>query len=157
MSPNWLTQLAPAHAPPPPSAWPPAPGWWVLAGLALALAATALWWWRDPRRRRVRAALRELRRIRAADPDPQHSARAIESLLRRYAMTVFGRERVARLAGAAWLEFLGGEGGDMLGGEPGRDLLAAAFGGTVRDRRAEWLAGAERFVRQARDTARRRR
>jgi hypothetical protein len=156
MNGQWLTRLAPPHAPPPPSLWPPAPGWWLLAALALALPAIALWWWRNPPRRRRRAALRELGRIRAAT-DPRESARAIESLLRRYAMTVFGRERVARLAGAAWLEFLGGEGGEMLGGEPGRDLLAAAFGGTVRDRRAEWLAGAERFVRQARDTVRRRR
>ncbi len=149
MSPDWLTQLAPAHAPPPPSAWPPAPGWWALAGLALALAATVLWWWRDPRRRRVRAALRELRRIRAADPDPQHSARAIESLLRRYAMAVFGRERVARLTGEAWLALLGAEGGAPLAGEYGRDLLRAAFGGPARDQRHEWLAGAEGFVRGA--------
>jgi hypothetical protein len=149
MSPNWLTQLAPAHAPPPPSAWPPAPGWWVLAGLALALAATALGWWRDPRRRRVRAALRELRRIRASDPDPQQSARAIESLLRRYAMAVFGRERVARLTGEAWLTLLGAEGGALLAGEHGRELLRAAFGGAARDRRHEWLTGAEGFVRRA--------
>ncbi len=156
MNGEWLTRLAPPHAPPPPPFWPPAPGWWLLAALALALAAVAFWWWRDPPQRRRRAALRELVRIRAAT-DPRESARAIESLLRRYAMTVFGRERVARLAGAAWLEFLGGEGGAMLGGEPGQDLLAAAFGGTVRDRRAEWLTGAERFVRQARAKARRRR
>ena len=149
MSPDWLTQLAPAHAPPPPSAWPPAPGWWALAGLALALAATVLWWWRDPRRRRVRAALRELRRIRAAAPDPQHSARAIESLLRRYAMAVFGRERVARLTGEAWLALLGAQGGAPLAGEYGRDLLRAAFGGQARDQRQEWLAGAEGFVRRA--------
>lgn len=149
MSPDWLTQLAPAHAPPPPSAWPPAPGWWGLAGLALALAAGTMWWWRDPRRRRMRAALRELKRIRAADPEPQASARAIESLLRRYAMAVFGGERVARLTGEAWLSFLGAEGAAPLGGEPGRDLLSTAFGGRACDQRREWLAGAESFVRHA--------
>ena len=149
MSPDWLTQLAPAHAPPPPSAWPPAPGWWVLAALLLALLAGALWRWRDPRRRRVRAALRELRRIRAANPDPQTSARAIESLLRRYAMAVFGRERVARLTGEAWLAFLGAEGAGQLAGEYGRGLLNAAFGARAQDQRAEWLAGADGFVRRA--------
>lgn len=149
MSPDWLTQLAPAHAPPPPSAWPPAPGWWGLAGLVLALTAVALWWWRNPRRRRMHAALRELRRIRAADPDPQTSARAIERLLRRYAMAVFGRERVARLTGNAWLAFLGAEGGAPLAGERGRDLLNAAFGADARDQRHAWLAGADGFVRHA--------
>ncbi len=149
MSPNWLTLLAPAHAPPPPPMWPPAPGWWVLAGITVALAAGALWWWRNPRRRRVRTALRELRRIRAADSDPQTSARAIESLLRRYAVSVFGRERVARLTGEAWLAFLGTEGGARLAGEYGRGLLNSAFGARAHDQRGEWLAGADEFVRQA--------
>lgn len=149
MNPNWLTALAPAHAPPPPSLWPLAPGWWVLAGLAVAITASALWWWRAPHLRRRRGALRELRRIRTADADPQTSARAIESLLRRYAVAVFGRERVARLAGEAWLAFLGTEGGHALAGASGRALLGAAFGDHPEDQRPEWLAGADAFVRRA--------
>jgi len=28
--PDWLAQLAPAHAPPPPGWWPLAPGWWAV-------------------------------------------------------------------------------------------------------------------------------
>lgn len=149
MSPNWLAELAPAHAPPPPSPWPPAPGWWGLAGLVIVLAVGALWWWRNPRRRRMRAALRELQRIRASDPGVQGSARAIEQLLRRYAMAVFGGERVARLTGESWLTFLGAEGGTELAGESGRCLLSAAFGSSARDAREQWLAGADRFVRRA--------
>lgn len=149
MSAHWLSELAPAHAPPPPGAWPPAPGWWVLAGVGLAVLVAAGVWWRNPRRRRMRAALRELRRIGANERDVQASARAIERLLRRYAMAVFGRERVARLTGEAWLAFLGVEGGASLAGEDGRHLLRAAFGAGVHDARAQWLAGAHRFVRQA--------
>ena len=149
MTPDWLTQLAPAHAPPPPALWPPAPGWWILAGVLVGLTATAWWWWREPRLRRRRRALRELRRIRVGDSDPQSSARAIESLLRRYAMAEFGRERVARLAGEAWLAFLGAEGGTALAGEQGRSLLRAAFGAHPLDERSEWLAGADAFVRHA--------
>jgi hypothetical protein len=149
MNPNWLTALAPAHAPPPPPVWPPSPGWWILAGLTAAVVAGALGWWRAPRLRRRRGALRELRRIRAAAADPQTSARAIESLLRRYAMAVFGRDRVARLTGEAWLAFLGEEGATALAGASGRALLGAAFGDHPLDQRAEWLAGAEAFVRRA--------
>ena len=149
MNPNWLTALAPPQAPPPPPLWPPAPGWWVLAGLLAALAAGALGWWRAPRVRRRRGALRELRRIRTAAADPQTSARAIESLLRRYAMAVFGPDRVARLAGEAWLAFLGAEGAAALAGEAGRALLSAAFGDHPLDQRTEWLAAADAFVRRA--------
>jgi len=149
MTPNWLTALAPAHAPPPPPVWPAAPGWWVLATLLAALAAGGLWWWRAPRLRRRRGALRELRRIRAAAADPQTSARAIENLLRRYAMAVFGADRVARLAGEAWLAFLGAEGAAALAGESGRALLGAAFGDHPLDQRTQWLAAADAFVRRA--------
>lgn len=154
MTPDWLTQLAPAHAPPAPSWWPPAPGWWALAGLALLLAAGAVWWWRDPYRSSRRAALRELKRIRESDADPQSSARAIESVLRRYAMAVFGAERVARLTGKSWLEFVAAQGGAPLSSEVGRSLLAAAFGGAARDDRQLWLTGADAFVRHAKPGSR---
>lgn len=150
MTPNWTAQLAPAHAPPPPGWWPPAPGWWVLAALLLAAAAVAVWWWRDPYRRSRRAALRELRAIRAADSDPISSARAIESLLRRFALAVFGSAQVARLTGDAWLAFVAARGGDPLAGESGRSLLATAFGGHVSDERECWISAADAFVRRAR-------
>lgn len=150
MTPDWLTQLAAAHAPPAPSWWPPAPGWWMVTAVVLLLAAGAAWRWRDPYRSSRRAALRELKRIRNEDCDPRASARAIESVLRRYAMAVFGGERVARLTGKSWLEFVASEGGTPLSSEGGRTLLAAAFGGAVLDERETWLAGADAFVRRAR-------
>lgn len=153
MTPSWLSQLAPAHAPPPPGWWPPAPGWWVLAVLLLAAAAAAAWWWRDPYRRSRRAALRELRAIRADDSDVVTSARAIESLLRRFAIAVFGAARVARLTGDAWLAFVAAHGGTPLAGEVGRSMLATAFGGGGSDDRESWITGADAFVRRARRTA----
>ncbi len=78
------------------------------------------------------------------------SARAIESLLRRFAMAVFGPARVARLTGDAWLAFVAAQGGSQLAGDAGRSLLATAFGGSASDDRDCWLAGADAFVRQAR-------
>jgi len=150
MTPNWLSQLAPAHAPPPAGWWPPAPGWWILAMLLLAAGTAGVWWWRDPYRRSRRAALRELRAIRAEEPDVVASARAIESLMRRFAVAVFGGAQVARLTGDAWLTFVATHGGVPLAGETGRSLLATAFGGGARDDRECWIAGADAFVRQAR-------
>ena len=150
MTPSWLSQLAPAHAPPPPGWWPPAPGWWLLAVLLLAAAVAVVWWWRDPYRRSRRAALRELRAIRAEDSDIVASARAIESLLRRFAIAVFGAARVARLTGDAWLAFVAAQGGTQLAGDAGRSLLTTAFGGSPSDDRECWIAGADAFVRQAR-------
>lgn len=150
MSPNWLTQLAPGHAPPAPGLWPPAPGWWGIGALiVVALAVTAWWWRRDPHRRRRRSALRELRRIRAADAETPVLARSIENVLRRFALAVYGSERVAGLGGEAWLRFVGAEGGQPLGGACGRALLAVAFGGRAHDDRERWLTGAVAFVRNA--------
>lgn len=159
MTPSWLLELAPAHAPPPPGWWPPAPGWWVLAALGAVLLCGLLWWLVDRQRMEAavksliwtprRAALAELRQIRQTEADPQEFAQGIESLLRRYALAVFGRERVASLTGEAWLNLVVSEGGEMLAGGPGRSLLAAAFGGHAPDDRERWLAGAEAFVRNA--------
>ncbi|MGH8296254.1 MAG: DUF4381 domain-containing protein [Steroidobacteraceae bacterium] len=150
MTPDWISQLAPAHAPPPAGWWPPAPGWWILAALAAAAVAAGLWWWLDPYRRSRRAALRELRAIRAGESNPVASARAIESLLRRFALAVFGGAQVARLTGDAWLAFVAAEGGAPLAGEPGRSLLSTAFGGEASDHRERWIAGADAFVRARR-------
>jgi len=152
MTATWTAQLAPAHAPPPPGWWPPAPGWWIVAVLLLVAAVVAVRWWRDPYRRSRRAALRELRIIRAEESDVIASARAIESLLRRFAIAVFGGPRVARLTGAAWLRFVAAEGGAPLGGDAGRSLLAAAFGGVESNDRECWIAAADAFVRRARQT-----
>ncbi len=149
MNQDWLRQLAPGHAPSPPGWWPPAPGWWVVALLCLLLAAAVVWWVRNPWRVLRQTALRQLRVIRASDADGAAVARAIENLLRRYALTVFGHERVAKLTGESWLQFVITHGGDTLAGAPGRSLLRTAFGNHVDDDRGHWLAAAESFIRRA--------
>jgi len=153
MSSDWRTELAPAQAPAPPSWWPPAPGWWGLALLLAIALGVGLFMWRHPVRVRRRAALRELRQIRAELDDPARTARAIENLLRRFALAQFGRERVARLGGSQWLEFAATVRGGALPPEVGRSLLDTAFGERApadpTAARQAWLQAAERFVRRA--------
>lgn len=152
MSANWLEQLAPEHAPPPPPWWPPAPGWWGIAALCVLVPLLALAWRRFYRRagRRAarRAALLELGRIRAQAES--EVAAQIQRLLRRYALTVFGPDRLAPLTGEAWLDFLARHGGERFAGEDGRALLRAAYGKpAAATQREAWLAAAEAFVRRA--------
>src|SRR3546814_1005269 len=93
---GWLSQLAPAHALPPPGWWPLAPGWWLLASLLfVAITAFALFWLRPtPRHRRI--ALRDLRRLADTAGDDAALACGLEYLLRRYTLLTFGRYAVAR-------------------------------------------------------------
>ena len=152
MNPSWLAQLAPEHAPPPPGWWPLAPAWWVL--LALSFATAIVWmcwrkWWRDPHAQVRRAALRELREIRDSDDDGPVVARAIESLMRRYAMAVFDRQRVSRLAGNSWINFVANEAGASAPADAGNGLLEAAFGNNPHDQRDQWIATADAFVRRS--------
>jgi len=152
MSTSWLDQLAPEHAPPPPSWWPPAPGWWGVAALFLLAPVLVIAWrhFRGRTRRPTarRAALLELGHIRA-QPQSDVAAR-IQRLLRRYALTVFGPDRVAPLSGEAWLDFLARHGGERFAGEDGRALLRAAFSNAAANGQQEsWLAAAEGFIRRA--------
>ncbi len=154
MNPSWLDQLAPGHAPTAPGWWPPAPGWWAVGLLCVLLTLMLLWQAGRPERRPRRAALRQLRLIRASDADGAVVARAIQNLMRRYALAVFGPERVARLSGEAWLSFVIDSGGEALAGSAGRTLLAAAFGNEACDEREQWIAGAECFIKRARAKSR---
>ncbi|NNM61434.1 MAG: DUF4381 family protein [Steroidobacteraceae bacterium] len=153
MNADWLAQLAPERAPAPPGWWPPAPGWWALLVLLGLCVLAAAFWWRHPRLRLRRAALAELRRIRADEGDMIRAARAIQNLLRRYALAVYGKDRAARLHGDAWLRLLADGGAEALRGAPGQALLRANFAGVLGEQRDQdreiWFAAAERFLRHA--------
>ena len=149
MSENWLQQMAPAHAPAAVGWWPPAPGWWVLAAFAALFITVLILWLRNPPRAMRRAALRQLRKIEASDADGTVVARAIQNLLRRYALQVFGYEAVAGLSGAMWLDFVVTQGGSALAGDAGSSLLRAAYGHHDQDDRRAWLEAAERFIARA--------
>ena len=144
-----VTARARSRALAPPAAWPPAPGWWVVAALALIAITVLVLWLRDPRRAARRAALKELQRIRTSDGDGAAVARAIQNLLRRYALTVFDRRIVAKLTGEAWLQFVAGEGGDAMAGHVGRSMLNTAYGNESADERDQWAAAAAGFIKRA--------
>jgi hypothetical protein len=149
MNQNWLNQLAPAHAPAAPGWWPPAPGWWLLAAVLILLTAACIVWRRSARRRLRKTVLRQLEGLRFSDADGPAVARAIQNLLRRYALYVFGYETVARLTGDKWLEFVALHSGTSLVGESGQSLLSAAYGHHDVDDRRQWLLAAERFISRA--------
>ena len=147
---DWLTQLAPAHAPPPPGWWSPAPGWWGLALLLGLIAAALVYRLRRPSVRLRRVALRELKRLEDGPNDDVRLAGELEQLMRRYAIAVHGREAVARLSGSSWLAFVVAHGGKELAGEAGQSLLRAAYGSPVKIDRTRWLEGARGFLRARR-------
>lgn len=143
---DWLSQLAPAHAPPPPGWWPPAPGWWGVALLLGLIAVALVYLFRRPPARLRRAALRELKRLESEPNDDVRLAGELERLMRRYAVAVYGRETAARLSGSAWLAFVVEHGGKELAGEAGHALLRTAYGSPAGVDRVRWLKGARSFL-----------
>lgn len=129
-----LAQLRDIHPPPPPDWWPPAFGWWLFAAALLAAALVAARRWQRHRRRlRCPAwtALRELERRRNelfAGGDAQAAVRAVSRLIRRTAISLEPRARIAALGGDAYLAWLDQrmDGAPFAAG-PGRALLDAPY------------------------------
>jgi hypothetical protein len=148
VKPDWLAQLAPEHAPPPPGWWPPAPGWWILLVLSALIIAYIIFRQLSPTVRLKRAALRQLKSLESAAIDDAVLARELEHLLRRYAVARFGRDMVASLSGEKWIAFIVDHGGNAWAGDSGTNLLRAAYGGTATVDRTVILAGARAFLKR---------
>jgi len=104
-----LSALRDIHLPAAVPLWPPAPGWWIAAGLFIALVLALRLVVLRRRRSVARAALRELNELdREHDQTRDDGAYAVRlsALLRRVALTRFPRSEVASLHGAAWVDFL---------------------------------------------------
>jgi hypothetical protein len=143
---NWLSQLAPDHAPTAALWWPPAPGWWVLAALLVALGVVFVVRYRRPAARLRRLALREFKALHASAANDAHLAVAAQHLLRRYAVAAYGREAVAALSGTSWLAFVVEKGGAPLAGEVGEAMLRCAYGDVVTIDRQRLLDGVRAFI-----------
>ena len=96
---------------PPVPWWPPAPGWYWVLGLIVVILLTALVKglirWQHNRYRRE--ALAELARQEAAFKSAELCSPAglgLAEILKRTAVTAFGRENIATLTGPNWFDFL---------------------------------------------------
>lgn len=130
MNPQTLP-LRDIHLPDPIGWWPPAPGWWVVAALLILVFGVVVWLWRQRRHRQIpmNLTLRELNRIeREYAGNKVLLAQELSVLLRRSAMTLYGREATAGLTGVAWLAFLDTHvGKPLFNTDNGRFLLESAY------------------------------
>ncbi|MDG2308192.1 MAG: DUF4381 domain-containing protein [Candidatus Binatia bacterium] len=101
-----LAALRGIHFPAAVGMWPPAPGWWIALAVVVALLVLTVVGIRIRRASLAHHALCELETIDGASADFQGLATSVSALLRRVALTRFGRTQVASLHGSAWQEFL---------------------------------------------------
>ena len=100
------------HLPEAVSWWPPAPGWWLLSVIVIASVLAVIYFLQ--RRKRYRSSAiylgrQELERIRRDFETHNNEKQLIvelSALLRRLAISVYGREVAASLTGEEWLQFL---------------------------------------------------
>lgn len=119
-----LAQLRGLELPEPPGLWPLAPGWWLLLALCLLLLGGFFLLRRWRRNTWKKEARREFQRIASSARDTAEArARVLQrtsTLLRRVALAVQGRSRVAALTDEAWLETLDAlAGGQSFSSGPG--------------------------------------
>ena len=121
MNPNELP-LRDNHLPPEIRWWPLAWGLWLVLLLVLCGLVALVWWWlkRPVTNQRVNisaqaSALQELERIEQQySNDPMGLVRELSVLLRRIAISLYGRRSVAGLTGMTWLQFLDKQGGSAV-------------------------------------------
>ena len=113
MTTNPLAGLRDIHLPKAVSLWPPAPGWIILLSLCLILGVLlSLFIHRKLKPfQPKRASLLELNliefRYNKKHLNSIETAAALNQLLKRYCLAVYGRPKVARLYGTSWETFLG--------------------------------------------------
>lgn len=84
---------------------PQTPGWWVVAGLVLALVLISSWRTVQSRRRN-RYRREALVVLQAIEANPDATGAQIALLLKRTALAAYPRKQVASLHGAEWASFL---------------------------------------------------
>ncbi|BCN92279.1 membrane protein [Thiomicrorhabdus immobilis] len=104
-----LEQLKDIQLPDPIGWWPLAFSWWILLFSIVAIIAGAIWYYLDLRRRNIyrRSALKQIDAILLkADSGDTHKISEINAILKRVAVTAYGRSSTAALYDQAWLDFL---------------------------------------------------
>ncbi len=152
-APDPLHELRDVHLPDPISWWPPAFGWWMIVVALLVVAGLVLWAWvyrqRTRPRRLALSQLQEVKQQFAAHSDEQQTMTLLSDLLRRVAIAVFPRSRVAGLSGQSWLQFLDRTGHTTQFSEgPGRCLLSAPYQPHGPASAADLIPLIERWIQQ---------
>ncbi len=129
-----LQRLHDIVAAPPVPLWPPAPGWYLLfcllfLSLIFLLVRAVIRYRRNAYRR---AALAELRQA-ASDNEPLP---LIAQLLKRTALTAYGREQVASLSGETWVAWLVKTGGRDVPAAVAAALTQGLYDGSAKDSKA---------------------
>ncbi len=106
-----LSQLKDIHLPDPVSWWPLAPGWWILICLFLIMIALAIYLYiRSQRKTRqeliIEQSLQIFHDLEDQSIEPKVLVSELSKLLRRTAISLYGRDNTAKLAGKEWLNFL---------------------------------------------------
>jgi len=105
-----LSNLRGIHMPAPVSFWPPAVGWWLLVLAGIVLVLLGYWGFKYYFRPNIRKdAMIELDKLnQGLKQGRSHHQFYINAsvLVRRIAITIFGRRKVAGMAGETWLKFL---------------------------------------------------
>jgi len=110
--PEQSLELRDIHLPAEPGWFPPAPGWWLVLA-AVLLGAVLVYFLIKYRKKQARfrqeaiSLIEELliRHENRELPAPEAIA-SISATLKRVAITLYGREQVAKLSGQDWLDFL---------------------------------------------------
>jgi len=147
---NPLQGLRDIHLPTPVSFWPPAPGWWLVALLIVMMLLTAVWWWRRRRRHAYRwQALKQLQQLQQALQAGNTEISIITELsilLRRTAISRYGRQEVAGLQGKDWLAFLDRTGCTTHFSTQGQALLEAPYCRAITQEAEPLLNLAQRWL-----------
>jgi hypothetical protein len=145
-----LQGLRDIHLPEPIPFWPLAPGWWLLTVVIVLLLVLAGWLWIRHRRTAYRrVALKELQQLRQALEQGHVDIPIVAELsilLRRAAISRYGRQQVAALNGAAWLEFLDRTGRTTHFSTQGQALLDAPYRRCTMEHVEPLLSLAQRWL-----------
>jgi hypothetical protein len=106
-----LAKLKDIHLPSAVSWWPLAPGWWILLALFLVMLVLVIYLYIRSQRKTsqeiiIEQSLQIFYQLQQQSLTPKILIMELSELLRRTAISLYGRDEVANLAGNDWLQFL---------------------------------------------------
>ncbi|AUM11493.1 DUF4381 domain-containing protein [Ketobacter alkanivorans] len=148
-----LSQLRDIHLPEAVGWWPPAIGWWLLALLLISIVCGSIYWmiWRHRRLAYKREAIAHMESIRARYLSSRDDAKLLSelsSLLKRTAITRYGRDEIAGMAGNQWLAFLDSTGQTSEFSEGSGRVLAERFTPSPRIDSTELLNAVDQWLKK---------